>query len=572
MLRPLVAAAVAVALLLIPASSPAAEVPAGAEWSEAYIESPDPLPNDEHPRLHADVLRPKGLAPTDRTPVVLTVSPYTNHSTQTGTDIDPTASGPSSRFFDFLADADLFNRGYTYVMVDLRGTGGSMGCNDWGGPGEQDDVKRAVEWAASQPWSTGKVALYGKSYDGWTGLMGLAQRPQGLAAVISQEPVVDGYRYLYMNGVRFSNSVGTPASFQLIDAAPGTINDSPDYQSQNVWANVVKPGCYATNYAEQQQDDPNSAFWTPRNLVPLVEDVSIPTFFMAGFLENNTKPDAIFSFWNNLSGPNRAWFGQWDHVRGNDRRGDGWATGRSTFIPEVLRFLDEHLKGVAGATAGDPPVVVQSNAGAFRGETQWPPADARALMTALRPGTYPDDGENDGDGSAAGNGRWTISAPLPYTVHLAGVPKLDVEVRAPARANLVGNLYDIAPDGKATLVSRGAYLLPGDGPVSFELYGEDWRFEAGHRLGVLLSGANAEWFVHVPTMADVEVTKASITLPFLTYARTDDLGGQSPARLEAVKARAFAVPADALAEDPAAFTLPPALSAPPKARGRGRHR
>ena len=41
--------------------------------------------------------------------------------------------------------------------VDLRGFGGSSGCLDWAGPGEQADVKAAVEWAASQPWSTGQA-------------------------------------------------------------------------------------------------------------------------------------------------------------------------------------------------------------------------------------------------------------------------------------------------------------------------------------------------------------------------------------------------------------------------------
>ena len=71
-------------------------------------------------------------------------------------------------------------RGYTWVQVDLRGFGGSSGCLDWGGPGEQADVKAAVEWAAKQPWSTGKVGMYGKSYDGVTGLIGIAQQPQGL--------------------------------------------------------------------------------------------------------------------------------------------------------------------------------------------------------------------------------------------------------------------------------------------------------------------------------------------------------------------------------------------------------
>ena len=41
-------------------------------------------------------------------------------------------------------------RGYTFVMVDLRGFGGSSGCLDWAGPGEQSDVVNAVKWAASQ--------------------------------------------------------------------------------------------------------------------------------------------------------------------------------------------------------------------------------------------------------------------------------------------------------------------------------------------------------------------------------------------------------------------------------------
>ena len=48
--------------------------------------------------------------------------------------------------------------------------------------------------------------MYGKSYDGVTGLIGVNQRP-GLAAVVSQEPVYDLYRYLYGDGIRRLNSV-----------------------------------------------------------------------------------------------------------------------------------------------------------------------------------------------------------------------------------------------------------------------------------------------------------------------------------------------------------------------------
>src|SRR5260370_588535 len=133
----------------------------------------------------------------------------------------PNGPMPSYRLSDFLKGTELMKRGYTYVMVDLRGFGGSSGCLDWAGPGEQADVKAAVEWAAKQPWSTGRVGMYGKSYDAVTGLIGIAQQPQGLAAVVSQEPVYDLYRYLYSNRVRFSNSLLTPALYDAIAATPG---------------------------------------------------------------------------------------------------------------------------------------------------------------------------------------------------------------------------------------------------------------------------------------------------------------------------------------------------------------
>src|SRR4051794_28693232 len=180
-----------------------------ADWSEAYFAAGDGIT-----QLHADILRPKGLAAGVKTPVVLTVSPYTSHNGQT-TDTDLQGTGPSSRFFDFLDVTGLLTKGYTYVMVDLPGFGGSAGCNDWGGAREQDAVRAAVEWAAAQPWSTGKVAMLGKSYDGWTGLMAMAQQPHGLAAVVSMEPVFSGYRYLWMNGIRHPlNWPATIAEFQ----------------------------------------------------------------------------------------------------------------------------------------------------------------------------------------------------------------------------------------------------------------------------------------------------------------------------------------------------------------------
>src|SRR4051794_13415580 len=278
-------------------SAVAAPPPNDAKWTQDYIHESDGT------TLHADVLRPKDLPDTAKVPVILSIGPYFNHSGQTGpagpvedTPYDPIgpSSGPSDRFLDFIEGAKLMQRGYAFVTVDLRGFGGSSGCLDWGGPGEQADVKAAVEWAASQPWSTGRVGMYGKSYDGVTGLIGAVSNPNGLAAVVSQEPVYDMYRYLYANGVRFANSAATPALYDAIAATPGPLLDDPLY---NV-GGATDPVCLATNYASQQDDDHGSAYWKARDLIARAGNVTVPLFLTQGFLENNTKPDGTWDFFN----------------------------------------------------------------------------------------------------------------------------------------------------------------------------------------------------------------------------------------------------------------------------------
>jgi predicted acyl esterase len=517
---------VATTFALVPAS--AAPPPKGTEWTQHYFPSEDGLT-----MLHADVLRPEGLTNKDKTPVILTVSPYTNHSGST-TDFDPGAEGPNERFYDFLEISDIIERGYTYVMVDLPGFGGSGGCNDWGGLREQEASKAAVEWAASQPWSTGKVGMMGKSYDGWTGLMAMAQKPKGLAAVVSMEPVYSGYRYLFNNGVRFSNSLATPAGFQVYDAKPGTINDDPMYHANGapqVW-------CYGVNYGMQQLDEEDSDFWAERNLLRFTKGDKTPLFLTQGFLETNTKSDAAFDFFNRLGGSkNRAWFGQFDHYRGweLDEKGK-FHVGRSTFANEMMRFLDRHVKGVSGRQTRmrSSSVSVQDNLGRYRVERAWPPRDSRLLWTKLRPGTYADNGRNNASGSSAGQGIWTFSQELKHDAWLAGEPQVKLSIDAVPRANVVANLYDVSPKGTATLVSRGTKLVRGVGAqdISFELYGQDWLVKKGHRLAVIISGANADWWVHIPTNTDVTVTKARIGLPFLRYRRDSFVDGKSTPTLK----------------------------------------
>jgi len=539
------------------------EAPFAYTWKEAYF------PSFDGTRLHADILRDPAASPNAKQPVILTVSPYTNHASQAPPDYWPLQEGPSNRFFDFLEQSHALARGYTYVIVDLRGFGGSAGCTDWGGPGEQGDVKAAVEWAGSQPWSNGRVGVFGKSYDGWTGLMAIANRPKHLAAVVSMEPVYDGYRYLYNNGVRFQNVFVTPALFVVNDATPGGIADTPEYLLNGTSPNAA---CYVLDYVGQQNDDDESAFWQDRELIRKSRGATTPLFLTQGFLESNTLPDGAFSYFNGLAGPKWAWFGQWDHVRGYEKVDDEFAVGRDGFLAEAMRFFDRFVKGLPRSNApieDDPSIVVQSIDGRFRSERSWPPADATLLTTKLRVGSYTDNANNYGDSGNEGNGKlriWSVSQPLRTPARLAGEPVFHASLSTLVpHANLVANVYDIDPKGRTLMISRGAMLLrsAGEQTVSLRMYGQDWLLPAGHRVGVTISGANSEWWQHIQTETDVVVKGATIDLPFLRIERTGFLHGTATPRLESVrKNETFSEAASTLSSAATTFVLPSAMQRP----------
>lgn len=515
------AALLATLVLVVPAG---AATPKNSVWKEETISSLDGT------KLHVDWFRHKDAPAGARQPVIMVVSPYTVHE----------GTGPSTRFNDFVDGAKILDRGYTYVIVTMRSFGTSEGCSDWGGPGEQMDVVAGVQWAARQPWSNGQVGLYGKSYDGWTGLMGIANRADGLEAVIAQEPVYDGYRYLYNNGVRMTNSVLTPLSFMT----------DP----------TVHPDCTVSYVVEQQDDNDESAFWQARELIRKSRGATTPLFLTQGFLESNTKQDGAFDYFNGLAGPRHAWYGQFDHVRGTDRQGAEWAMGRSDFVDQAMTFYDAFLKDDHRARSEfeDLPVVeVQDSDGRYRAEDAWPPRDAMPRQTTLKAGVYLDSGLNVGSPNAGtganlvgqgptGLGQWSISQALTKPVRMAGEPVIDADIVTLApRTNFVANVYDIAPDGSAVLVSRGTRLVRMLGPqtVSLELYGQDWVFAEDHRIGVLISGANNEWWVHVPTLTPVVVAKSFATLPIVTGERTEFGASTGTARLRQFKGNTISVPA-----------------------------
>lgn len=537
-------------------------VPAGAAWTEEYFPSSAPSNNGDQVELHADVLRPADLAPGEKTPVIMSIGSYFSHSGMND-DTHPAHTGPSQRFTDLIDGAELMARGYTFVYVDLRGFGGSTGCIDWLGSGEQADVVSAVEWAARQPWSTGSVGLYGKSYDGSTGLVGVDLQPEGLEAVVAQEPAWSGYDYLVTNGVSRQNQVDTPLAYLGIADLPGVdrayhadgYDIAPDTERymQNAAYEKAHPECAQTLIAETKDMDRQSDFWRIRDLPANVNGSTVPLMFTQGLTEQNTKPESMQLYLANHAGEQRGWLGPWDHVRGNEVDSTGTLQmGRAGWFDEVMAFYDAHLKEHTTEIASS--FFVQDNLGAWRVQDAWGTTGKTATV-ALRPGSYLDDGRgtviddsddpgpanpvllaegsgggSDGDGAPDGNGDpegdgqtgdapgsqdpslgiLTLSNPVRTDVRLTGTPT--VELHTQGAGNVAVQLLDVAPDRTAVAINTTVARLSADGVTRFGLLGMDWTLKTGHRLAATVDTIDWGYWVPEPSGTEVEVTAGSVEI------------------------------------------------------------
>src|SRR4051812_39284797 len=158
------------------------------------------------------------------------------------------------------SSTDYVAQGYARVNTDVRGSGKSGGALCLLCLREQQDVRDVVEWIARQPWSNGHVALYGYSYSAITSLLGAAQQPPHLDAVVVGHPPTDPYRdVVWHNGLydqgfvsqwfagqTAAQSAGIGPQPQVLDRAQQQFaietrliaHDGPVYQERSVLARM----------------------------------------------------------------------------------------------------------------------------------------------------------------------------------------------------------------------------------------------------------------------------------------------------------------------------------------------
>jgi putative CocE/NonD family hydrolase len=165
------------------------------------------IPMRDGVELNATVYKPGGQA--EPLPVVFTLTPYT-------------ADSYHERAFYFA------RHGYVFALVDVRGRGNSGGRFD---PLAKEglDGHDAVEWLARQPWSNGKVTMWGGSYAGLDQWQTLREMPPHLATIV---PVASPYP-----GVDFpmTKNIFYPYDMQWLSFTSGLLANGNLFGEQPFW-------------------------------------------------------------------------------------------------------------------------------------------------------------------------------------------------------------------------------------------------------------------------------------------------------------------------------------------------
>src|SRR5256714_14325269 len=162
-----------------------------------------PIKTDDGIVLRCDVYRP---VKPGKYPVILTYGPYGkwlhfadlykeqwDRMCEEHPDV-PTGSTNKYQCWEVVDPEKWVPDGYAVVRVDSRGAGRSPGVICHNNKRETKDLHDCIEWAAAQPWCTGKVGLNGISYYASNQWRAAATNPPHLAAICVWEGWNDAYR------------------------------------------------------------------------------------------------------------------------------------------------------------------------------------------------------------------------------------------------------------------------------------------------------------------------------------------------------------------------------------------
>ena len=155
--------------------------------------------------------------------------------------------GPTAQAFRaFLPFKQLLvAEGFAFLDVDFRGSTGygrefRMANRDEWGHADLHDVIDAAKWATEQPWSDGRLAIYGGSYGGYLVLCALVEEPGMWRAgvdLFGDSEIAESYRHGDRQGrLDLHKMMGSPDEAARADAFR---RGSPVYRAERIEAPLL---------------------------------------------------------------------------------------------------------------------------------------------------------------------------------------------------------------------------------------------------------------------------------------------------------------------------------------------
>lgn len=275
--------------------------------------------------LYVDVYRPDGPAGEKELPTILSWSVYGKRSNPPGQD-NFTLGVPSGTLsnmcmFEGPDPAYWCKQGYVVIGVDCRGLGNSEGNFVHLSPQNGPDGYDVVEWVAAQPWSSGKVGMFGNSALAMCQWHIAANQPPHLSCIAPWEGGTDLYR-------EYCTDNGIPAT---------------DF-NRFVWTVFRGPNYIIDSVAMTEEYPLMNAYWEA--MIPDFEKITVPVYMTAGW--NHIHLRGAMNAFMKISSPQK-WL--------RAHREFEWADAYMWWnLEDLKRFFDRYLKGIRNGWEATPPV------------------------------------------------------------------------------------------------------------------------------------------------------------------------------------------------------------------------
>jgi len=214
------------------------------------------------------------------------------------------------------------NRGYVFLNPDPRGVYKSQGNISYWGRQLAEDGYDFIEWAAQQPWCSGKVGMAGNSWLAVSQWFIAAEQPPHLTAIAPWEGFVDHFRETGNRG-----GIPAPAFPEVIlktFAGEHLVEDQPRMIS------------------EKQLIDP---YWEDK--IARLEQINIPAYVVASYT-NHAHTHGSFAGYRQIASK-----AKWLRVNNTNEWLDFYTP---KYTNELLAFFDHYLKGKENGWGNTPQV------------------------------------------------------------------------------------------------------------------------------------------------------------------------------------------------------------------------